>query len=163
MKKVILVAFFLLQIINAISQNAPPVLPHQVAYSSSFEMTNNKYSDVIMNIWKEFGNGNFSKFPGYFADTVQLKKLTGEYKGSRDNFISVLSTSRGRYKTFDTKIEAIFSFRSTDKQSDWVSIYGYEYTEDNNGKKDTTNLHELWRFNEKGKVFLISQFARKGH
>ena len=70
MKKVILMAFFSLQIINAISQNATPVLPHKVAYSSSFKMTNNKYSAVNMNIWQEFGNNNFSNFPGYFADTV---------------------------------------------------------------------------------------------
>ena len=163
MKKFILMIFLLLQIFRVIAQNVSPVLPYKVSYSSSFDMTNNKYSAVVMNIWKEFGNNNFSKFPGYFADTVQLQKLTGEYKGSRDNFISILSASRGRYKAFDTKIDAIFSFRSTDKKSDWVSVYGYEYTEDNNGKRDTTNLHELWQFNENGKVSFISQYARKSH
>ena len=163
MKKYILMVFFSLQIIKVISQNASPVLPYKVAYSSSFEMTNNKYSAVIMNIWKEFGNNNFSNFPGYFADTVQLQKLTGEYKGDKDNFIGVLSASRGRYKAFDTKIDAIFSFRSMDKKSDWVSVYGYEYTEDKNGKRDTTDLHELWKFNEKGKVSFICQYARKSH
>jgi len=73
--------FFSLQIIKIIAQNVSPVLPYKVGYSSSFEMTNNKYSAVIMNIWKEFGNNSFSNFPGYFADTVQLQKLTGEYKG----------------------------------------------------------------------------------
>ena len=163
MKKYILMVFFSLQIIKVISQNASPVLPYKVAYSSSFEMTNNKYSAVIMNIWKEFGNNNFSNFPGYFADTVHLQKLTGEYKGDKDNFIGVLSASRGRYKAFDTKIDAIFSFKSMDKKSDWVSVYGYEYTEDKNGKRDTTDLHELWKFNEKGKVSFISQYARKSH
>ncbi len=163
MKKFIIMAFFSFQIIKVIAQKASPVLPYKVAYSSSFKMTNNKYSAVIMNIWKEFGSNNFSNFSGYLADTVQLERLTGEYKGSKDNFISVLSASRARYKAFDTKIDAIFSFRSTDKKSDLVSVYGYEYTEDNNGKRDTTNLHELWKFNEKGKVYFISQYARKSH
>ena len=163
MKKIILIAFFSLQIIEVIAQKGAPILTYKAAYSSSYEMTNNKYSAVIMNIWKEFGNNNFSNFPGYFADTVQLQKLTGEYKGSRDNFIGILSANRGRYKAFDTKIDVIFSLRSTDKKSDWVSVYGYEYTEDNNGKRDTTNLHELWKFNEKGKVSFISQYARKSH
>ena len=152
-----------MQIIKVVAEKTSHDLPYKVAYSSSFEMTNNKYSAVIMNIWKEFGNNNFSNFPGYLADTVQLERLTGEYKGSRDNFIGVLSASRGRYKAFDTKIDVIFSFGSTDKKSDWVSVYGYEYTEDNNGKKDTTDLHELWKFNEKGKVSFISQYARKSH
>ena len=163
MKKLIIIVFFSLQIIKVTAQKASQVLPYKVTYSSAFKMTNNKYSAVIMNIWREFGNNNFSNFPGYLADTVQLERLTGEYKGSKDNFIGVLSANRAKYKTFDTKMDVIFSFRSTDKKSDWVSVYGYEYTEDNNGKKDTTALHELWKFNEKGKVSFISQYARKNH
>ena len=111
MKKFILMVFISVLIIKAIAQNASPILPYSVAYSSSFEMTNNKYSAVIMNIWKEFGNNNFSNFPGYLADTVQLERLTGVYKGSRDNFISVLSASRGRYKAFDTKMQVSRHFR----------------------------------------------------
>lgn len=83
------------------------------------------------------------------------------FKASRNDFIAASKTERATFKTVSTKLDAIFSFKSIDKNHDWVGVWGYEYTEDKNGKKDSSGIHEIWLFDKAGKVNFIRQYSRK--
>ncbi|HLG39724.1 MAG TPA: hypothetical protein VI461_08645, partial [Chitinophagaceae bacterium] len=59
-------------------------------------------------------------------------------------------------------VDAVFAVKSTDKDENWVTIWGTEIQTDMKGKVDTVSLQETWRFNKAGKVDLMFQAARKG-
>jgi hypothetical protein len=50
----------------------------------------------------------------------------------------------------------------TDKDENWVAIWGSEIQTDMKGKVDTVSLQETWRFNKAGKVDFMFQAERKG-
>lgn len=50
--------------------------------------------------------------------------------------------------------------KSSDRNEHWVLIWGTEIDTYKNGKVDSTDLQETWRFNEAGKANLVSQYKR---
>ena len=57
-------------------------------------------------------------------------------------------------------MHAIFPVKSTDKNEDWVCIWGTEVNTDKKGKTDSVHLQETWRFNKDGKIDLLYQHSR---
>ena len=58
-------------------------------------------------------------------------------------------------------VHGYMSFRSIDKEHDWVAIWGTENGTMKDGTKKSINLHEVWQFNKDGKVALIRQYSSK--
>ena len=69
---------------------------------------------------------------------------------------------RSSFKGMEMTMDAIFAVKSTDKNEDWVTVWGTEIQTDMNGKVDSISLQETWRFNKAGKVDLMFQAVRKG-
>jgi hypothetical protein len=63
------------------------------------------------------------------------------------------------FSAVSSRVDAVFPTKSTDKGENWVCVWGME-THTMNGKTDSTNLHEVWRFNKDGKVDLMMQYER---
>jgi hypothetical protein len=58
-------------------------------------------------------------------------------------------------------VNAIMAVKSTDKNEHWVLIWGMEKDTHKNGKTDSVELQETWRFNAAGKADLLYQFAEQ--
>jgi hypothetical protein len=54
----------------------------------------------------------------------------------------------------------VMAVKSTDKNEDWVLIWGMETDTHKNGKIDSVNLQETWRINKDGKADLLMQYMR---
>src|SRR5580765_1021369 len=46
--------------------------PYPISYSSKWEMGDPKNAETVLNIWKDWDNGNLMNSKSSFADTVEL-------------------------------------------------------------------------------------------
>jgi hypothetical protein len=63
------------------------------------------------------------------------------------------------FTAVNSSIHAIVPLKSTDKNEDWVAVWGTENRTDKKGKKETTELHEIWKINSDGKIALMYQYG----
>ena len=133
---------------------------YPASYSSSFEMGDSRHAETILALWGEWDNGNLEPSKNHFADTLQLYTSDGSLmQGPRDSVVAGAQSFRNSFTSVKSTLGAIFPVKS-DKNEDWVCIWGTEVTTDKNGKIDSVHLQETWRFNKQGKVDLLLQYAR---
>jgi hypothetical protein len=131
---------------------------YTVDYSSSFTMGSNKNAETILALWKSWDNNNLDEAKNYFADSVSLFFNDGSaMMGKRDSVIAMSKPYRATLGTVHSQVHAITSLHSADKDEDWVNIWGMEY-HDVNGKTDSVQLMETWRFNKQGQADLLYQY-----
>lgn len=147
----------------SVSSNAGmgDMLPYKAQYSSQFEMGDPAKSKMILELWKDWDDNNFSRHANYFADTVSMTFPSGEMVKGKDSVLASATRYRGSLASVKSTVDAWISTRSIDKNEDWVCIWGSETDVDKEGKSTTTHLHEIWRINKDGKVDYMQQFAGK--
>jgi hypothetical protein len=82
--------------------------------------------------------------------------------GPTDSLLKNMQNYRSSFKSMEVSVDAIFATKSTDRDENWVAVWGVEMPTNMKGKKDTVSLQETWRFNKAGKVDLMFQATRKG-
>jgi hypothetical protein len=132
-------------------------------YSASFVMDSAANTETILALWSEWNSGDLSKSRAHFADTVAFFLPDGSrMMGPTDSLIKNMQGYRSSFKGMEAAVDAIFAVKSTDKNENWVAIWGTEIQTDMKGKVDTISLQETWRFNKAGKVDMMMQAMRKG-
>lgn len=132
-------------------------------YSASFVMDSAANTETVLALWKDWKDGDLSKGRGYFADSISFFMSDGtSMSGPTDALMKGMQDYRSSFKGMEVGVDAIFAVKSTDKDENWVSIWGTEIQTDMKGKVDTVSLQETWRFNKAGKIDLMFQAARKG-
>ncbi len=137
-------------------------LPYTAGYSSKFEMGDPNHTAMILGLWKDWDNGNLANGKNNFADTVEMNFWSGEsMRASRDSVISEGQKFRDNFTSVTSRVDAVMPLKSTDRDENWVGVWGTEVTTDKKGKVDSMHLHEVWRINKQGKADLVLQFSRK--
>jgi len=132
-------------------------------YSASFVMDSAKNAESILALWKDWKDGDLSKGREHFADSLSLFLADGtSMEGKTDDVIKNVQDYRSSFKGMEVNVDALFAVKSTDKNENWVTVWGTEIQTDMNGKVDSVSLQETWRFNKEGKVDMMFQAARKG-
>jgi hypothetical protein len=135
--------------------------PYDIQYSSKFIVGNPKYAENILTLWKDFDNGNLSAHKDFFADSVQAILGSGaSMHASRDSVIATIQKYRSSLSAATDRVDAVMAVKSTDKNEDWVLIWGTEIDTHKNGKIDSVDLQETWRINKDGKADLLMQYMR---
>ena len=135
--------------------------PYDIQYSSKFIMGNPKYAEGVLTLWKDFDNGNLSAHKDFFADSITAILSSGAHMhSSRDSVLATIQKYRNSLAAAVDRVDAVMAVRSTDKNEDWVLIWGMETDSYKNGKIDSVNLQETWRINKDGKADLLMQYAR---
>ena len=130
-------------------------------YSSSFEMGDAKNAETVLALWKDWDNGNLEPSKMLFADSVSFYTADGSViAGPRDSAVANAQNYRNTFSSVKSTMHAIFPVKSTDKNEDWVCIWGTEVNTDKKGKTDSVHLQETWRFNKDGKIDLLYQHSR---
>ena len=133
------------------------------AYSASFVMDSAKNTETVLALWKEWKEGDLSNSRSHFADTVAFYMADGtSMSGPTDSLLKNMQNYRSSFKSMEVSVDAIFATKSTDRDENWVAVWGVEMPTNMKGKKDTVSLQETWRFNKAGKVDLMFQATRKG-
>lgn len=134
--------------------------PYEISYSSKFEMGDPQQSKKILELWKDFDNGNLDNLKDYFADSVQMFLSDGSMMHNvRDSIIAAVNAYRNMFSAVNSQVDAIIPVRSTDKGENWVCVWGKE-VHTMKGKVDSVDLQETWRFNKDGKVDFMLQYSR---
>ena len=130
-------------------------------YSSSFEMGDVKNAEAVLALWKDWDKGDLQPSKMLFADTVSFYTADGGLiGGSRDSTVANAQNFRNMFSSVKSTVHAVFPIKSTDKNEDWVCIWGTEVSTNKNGKTDSLHLQETWRFDKDGKINLIYQHSR---
>lgn len=135
--------------------------PYPINYSSQFEIGKPENSKIILDLWKDYDNNTLEKGLNNFADTVTLLLPGMEMHASRDSILSSTKAYRNSFNSVASTVDAVMSVRSTDKNEDWVLIWGTEVHKNKKNATDSVHLQETWRLNKDGKVDFMMQFARQ--
>lgn len=137
--------------------------PYDIRYSSKFVMDDPKNAESLLAIWKAYDNGDLSAGRDLFADTVEAQLADGTHmRASRDSMLAGIQAYRNSFRSAVDKVDAIMAVKSTDRNEHWALIWGTEINTHKDGKIDSTDLQETWRFNENGKANLVFQYKSKG-
>jgi len=135
--------------------------PYAIGYSSKFVMGNPKYAENVLALWKDYDNGNLSAHKDFFADSVQAMLGNGAMMHTtRDSVIAGVQNHRNTLSSAVDRVDAVMAVKSTDKNEDWVLIWGTEIDTHKNGKVDSVDLQETWRINKDGKADMLLQYMR---
>jgi len=133
--------------------------PYDITYSSKFVMDDPKNAESLLALWKAYDNGDLSVTKDLIADTIETHWADGSVmRASRDSTLASVQAYRNSFKAAIDKIHAIMAVKSTDKNEHWALIWGMETDTYKNGKVDSTELQETWRFNKDGKADLVFQY-----
>ena len=131
------------------------------SYSSEFIIGNRAYTQNILELWKDYDDNAFQRHAGYFSDTVTVILSDGTTIKGNDSVFAAVSTYRNSISNVKTTVEAWVPLKSTDRNEDWVAIWGTETFTDSQGKTSTNAVHEIWGFNKDGKVSYMRQYQAK--
>jgi hypothetical protein len=132
---------------------------YKAAYSSSFTMADPSYSDKVLTLWKDFEDNTLDKHVDMISDTVTMMLAEGMIVKGRAENLAGVKEYRGSIKNYKVTVDAWMSLKSLDRDENVVCIWGNESFTDKDGKQITRRLHEVWGFNNAGKVSLMMQYA----
>jgi hypothetical protein len=127
-------------------------------YSSNFKMSDAKYSEKILTLWKDFEDNTLDKHIDMFADTLTMVMAQGGTVKGRAENLAGAKAFRGSLKDYKVSVDAWMSLKSVDKDQNWVAIWGTENYTDKDGKAVTARIHEIWGFNKDGKISVMMQY-----
>ncbi len=136
------------------------VNPYTASYSSNYVMGNPAHTNMIVDMWKDWDDNAFDRH-NYWADDVTVFLSDGTVIKGRDSSLAGAKRYRGSLKSAKSTITAMLPLRSTDRNEDWVAIWGTETNTMPDGKVERNDIHEIWRINKDGKIDQMRQYTAK--
>lgn len=134
--------------------------PYTANYSSNFVIGNPAHAKMILDLWKDWDDNAFDRHD-YMADTVVMFFPDGTMAKGKQQTMDGAKKYRGGMASAKSSIDAWMPLKSTDKNEDWVAVWGSETDTWADGKTETRDIHEIWRINKDGKVDWMKQFTAK--
>ena len=136
--------------------------PYPIMYSSKFVMDDPKNAETLLAMWKSYDNGNLSTSKDMIADTIEVHFPDGGMmRGGRDSIINIVQAHRNSFSSAVDRVHAVMAVKSTDRDEHWVLIWGTEVDTHKDGKIDSVDLQETWKFDQNGKAALLYQFSAR--
>jgi hypothetical protein len=135
--------------------------PYTADYSSDFEMGDAKNAQTLLELYKNWDNNTLNNSKSAFADNDTMYSSDGHmFAGPRDSFFIMANKERGQMGTVVDSVHAWVPLRTRDKKEQWVAIWTKEISTNAKGVKKSKELHEVWRFDDNGKINLVYQYEQ---
>ena len=134
---------------------------YTATYSSQFAIGNPAHAQMILAQWKDWDDNMLDRNAAMIADTIMLEMSNGQIIRGKDSFLLSGKQYRSQLASVKTTAEAWMPLRSTDRNEDWVVIWGVEENTAPDGTKTKSRIHEVWRINRDGKIDYLRQYAAK--
>lgn len=132
--------------------------PYTAGYSSNFVIGNPAYAKMVLDAWKDWDENMLDR-TDFMADTIEWQLPDGSVtKGKAANLAAGKKYRSGLSGVVST-IDAFIPLKSTDKNENWVAVWGTETDTWPDGKIEKRDIHEIWRINKDGKVDFVKQYA----
>lgn len=139
--------------------NKPENMPYKVE-NTNLRFGNSQYSMKVLQAWKAYDENNLDKVADMFADDVWGTLADGTVIKGKEAFINALKTYRGSFAAVESAVHACTTLKSAeDPDRDATLIWGMETDTKKDGTVQKVSLHEVWFFNQVGKVAEFHQFA----
>ena len=114
------------------------------------------------NYTKNWDNNTLDNSKSAFAENDTMYFSDGNmFAGSRDSLFIIANKMRGQMGSVVDSIHAWVPLRSKDKKDQWVAIWAREISTNAKGIKKSKELHEVWRFDNNGKINLVYQYEQQ--
>ncbi|MBA2249401.1 MAG: hypothetical protein H0W12_04335, partial [Chitinophagaceae bacterium] len=118
------------------------------------------HARMILDVWKDWDDNAFDRH-NYMADTLTMILPDGSVtKGMAAN-LEGAKKYRGSLTSSKSTVDAWIPLRSTDRNEDWVAIWGNETDTHADGTVDKREIQEIWRINKDGKIDYMKQYSGK--
>jgi hypothetical protein len=77
---------------------------------------------------------------------------------SRDSAIAGARAYRNSFANSVSQLLAAMTVKSVDKDENWALVWAWKKNTHKDGKTDSSNQQEIWRFNKDGKINLLYKF-----
>ncbi len=138
--------------------NSPMPSPYTASYSSKFVIGNPAHTNMIVDMWKDWDENALDRHD-YWSDTVSIFLPDGTVMKGKAASLEGAKKFRGSLASSKSTIDAMVPLRSTDRNEDWVAMWGTETNTWADGKVETRDIHEIWKINKDGKISMVRQFA----
>ena len=146
---------------SAKEETTPVHLAYDPSYSTSFEMGNPAYSEMIVQgSWKDWEDNNLDNMANWVSDTITAIHSDNDVVYGLDSLMARWKKARSEYTSSVPTVNAVMSVRSTDRNEDWVLVWATSIDTKTDGAIDTVALMETWRINAAGKADMLLQFDR---
>lgn len=132
--------------------------PYDVTYKK-FQMGDAANAKMLLELWKDWDNGNLLAHKDYFADSVALFLADAPpVMGKRDTILAIAQNHRNAFSSVQSSVITVIPLHNVDSSNNWVAIWGKEVHTNKQGKTDSVYLQEVWRLNKDNKFDLEYQF-----
>jgi hypothetical protein len=136
--------------------------PYTADYSSDFEMGDAKNAQTLLELYKNWDNNTLDNSKSVFAENDTMYFSDGSmFAGSRDSLFVIANKMRGQMGTVVDSIHAWVPLRTRDKNEQWVAIWTREISTNAKGVKKSKEMHEVWRFDNNGRINLMYQYEQQ--
>lgn len=143
------------------TSTADVTYPYDVPMSK-FKIGDANHSKMLLELWKDWDNGNLQNHKDYFADSLALFVVDGPPMiGPRDTVLAHAQNYRNSFSSVKSSVQVVLPVYNIDSSQNWVGVWGNEVHTDKNGKTDSVYLHEVWRLNKDNKFDLMYQYDSK--
>ena len=98
------------------------------------------------------------KNAGDFADEINYVTPQLVLRGKKDSVLTEVKKIRNQYKSLQTFVYSWMPVKSKDQNEDWVFIWGRHLIQDKSDKMQIFEVHEIWQFNNEGKIKYVQQY-----
>ena len=146
---------------EAAQVKAAKSLPYTASYSSSFKISDEDYSAMILQgSWKDWERGTMDNMRSWVADSIIAFHSDNTMIQGVDSLMARWKRGRAKYTSVVDSIEAVTPVYSTDMKENWVLVWAKEINTTADGKNDTSYVMETWRINKDGKADMLLQYDR---
>ena len=119
---------------------------------------NKQYSNIVLNIWRGYSSGNLLSYREHFADSIKLVLHDETISGGTDSILKVLQLRRDQLSTVQAHIDFWQPVYEREKNEHWVLLWVSHEGTRHDKKLDSYSLHQIWKFNDEGKIFFMNEF-----
>lgn len=133
------------------------VMPYKALYSSSFVISDNaKNAQATLQSYKDWEDNKLANAPAYYADTVTILFSSGDkITLGRDSMVRFFQKYRDSLVSSKIEVDAYTNLHSTDKNTDWVSVWYKQTDSFKTGKVDSVYYQDDNRL-VNGKIVYVS-------
>lgn len=133
--------------------------PYKLALTK-LSFGNEQYTKYVLNAWKAYDNNMLDEIGFIIADTIRAGFSNGQTVNGKEAFMSGLKMHRGGLASASSRVIACTTLKSPDNlMNEYTLIWGEELATKKDGTVQKFSLHEVWVFDNAGKVAEFYQYA----
>lgn len=145
------------QKLAATEQDSAIYYPYTPTYSE-LQKGKASYAKMVLEVWRAYETGNIMSATENFADSIKLNFEDKTVSGSRDSVLHIFQERRNAYTDVQAYVDSWMPLQTKENKQNIVLIWGKLDCRRKNKERDYFVLHQVWWFNDSGKIQAMYQY-----